>query len=217
MLDDTPMVNVVIADRHEIVRDAIAMRLQNGAIAHVSGTATDGYSAIKLCRSLQPDILLLDFDIKRSSGRETFLKLRQSQPNLKIIVICEDSDIADAFFLMSKGAYGLMTRDAKGADFERTIQSVAAEYAIFPKEYLAQFAEIRTKATKSGNVYGLSPRELEVLRESKNGACTKQIAEQLNISVRTVETHRYSIYRKTACNNIDELHDLFWKVDVSVD
>lgn len=214
MKDQEASVKVVIADSHEIVRDGISMRLEQNAAVQVVGEAQDGFSTLKVCRNLEPEILLLDLELKRASGRETFLKLRQTQPKLKIIIMSDQTTIADTFSLMSRGAFGFLSKNAKGAHFVSAVQTVAMGYALFPADYLEHFAEIRGNVARSGNVFGLSRREIEVLKACGRGTGTKDIAKELDISVRTVETHRYSIYRKTDCSNLDELPHLIEKMDL---
>ena len=205
---------VVIADSHEIVRDGIAMRLASSSAAEVVGDAQDGFSTIKICRQLEPEILLMDLEMKRPSGRETFLKLRQCLPDLKIIIMSDQTTVADMFSLMSQGALGFMSKNAKGAHFASAVQTVAMGYALFPGDYLNNFVEIRENVSRSGNVFGLSRREVEVLRACGRGKRTKDIAKELDISVRTVETHRYAMYRKTDCHNLDELPGLIEKMNL---
>jgi DNA-binding NarL/FixJ family response regulator len=205
-------VKVIIADSHEIVREGIALRLETDCAAQVVGQAADGYTTIKVCRNLQPDILLMDIALTRPSGAETFRKLRQILPNLKIIVVSSDEDIADAFVMMGQGASAFMTKRAKGSHFVNTIRSVALGYSVVPSDYLADFIGMKDKVSKSGNVYGLSPREIEVLQACATGASTKEVAERLEISVRTVETHRNAIYRKTSCGGLSELSGIAAKL-----
>lgn len=214
--DETTPTRVVIADSHEIVRDGIAMRLRMSTATEVVGEAQDGFSTIKACRQLEPEILFLDLELKRASGRETFLRLRQLQPNLKIIIMSDQTTVADTFTLISHGAFGFMSKNAKGAHFACAVQTVAMGYALFPGDYLNDFVDIRENVSKSGNVFGLSRREIEVLRACGRGTRTKDIAKELHISVRTVETHRYAIYRKTECNNIEELPELIKKLDLGM-
>jgi DNA-binding NarL/FixJ family response regulator len=198
-------VKVIIADSHEIVREGIALRLEADCAVQVVGQAADGYTTIKVCRNVQPDILLMDIALTRPSGAETFKKLRQILPDLKIILVSSDEDVADAFLMMGQGASAFMTKRAKGSHFVNTVQSVALGYSVVPSDYLADFVGMKDKISKSGNVYGLSPREVEVLKACATGASTKEIAGRLDISIRTVETHRNAIYRKTSCSGLAEL------------
>ena len=196
---------VVVADGHEIVREGIANRIAEIQDAELVGEAEDGYNAIKLCKMAQPDVLLLDLSITRPSGIETFNKITKSFPEIKVILLSSNAKIEDAFVTFGQGAVGYLPKQAKGEHFENAIRSVGMGYACIPSDYLKDFAGIRKNVARKGNIYGLSPRETEVLEASTTGASTKDIAASLDISVRTVETHRNAIYKKTSCRNVAEL------------
>lgn len=196
---------VVIADSHEIVREGIASRLIADCGANVVGQASDGYTTIKICRNQTPDILLLDLSLTRPSGAETIAKLRSSMPDLKIVVMSSEASTSEAFNILAQGAVSFMPKQAKGAHFVTAIRAASAGYTCIPTTFLREFAQLRQNVTRTGNMYGLSPREVEVLEACAAGQKTKEVAERLSISVRTVETHRNSIYRKTDCRSIGEL------------
>lgn len=203
---------IVIADCHEIVREGIATRLITDCDADVVGQASDGYTAIKICRNLTPDVLLLDLSITRPSGTETLAKLRSSMPNLKIVVMSSEATTTEAFTILAQGAVCFMPKQAKGADFVHAVQAAATDFTFIPTSYLKEFVRLRQNVTRTGNMYGLSPREVEILEACAAGQKTKEVAERLSISVRTVETHRNSIYRKTDCRSISELSGIAAKL-----
>ncbi|WP_296426744.1 response regulator transcription factor [Yoonia sp.] len=202
-MEDTK-IRVVIADCHEIVREGIAMRISSECNAEVVGQAADGYNTIKLCRALNPDVLLMDLGLERPSGTDTFAKLRSLMPEMKIIVLSSEATTSEAFAILGMGAVGFMPKQAKGADFVNCLRTVSKGYTCVPSEYMQGFVDLRRNVSRTGNIFGLSPREVEVLEACKSGAKTKEIASKLNISVRTVETHRNSIYKKTATRSVDE-------------
>ncbi len=199
---------LVIADEMVIVRDAISERLSAANSAEVVGTAEDGYSAIKVCKLKNPDILLMDISLTRPSGKETFRKLREAMPDLKIILTSSDASQADVFSLLSFGAVGYVPKQAKHADFVHAISSATLGYMCIPAEYMGKFTSLRNNVSRSGNIFGLSPREMEILEACTTGYTTKEIADKFSISPRTVETHRCAIYRKTSCHNMQDLNKL---------
>lgn len=201
---DEPL-KIVIADSHEIVREGIANRLVADVGADVIGQASDGYTTIKICRHSTPDVLLMDLSLTRPSGVETFAKLRSTVPDMKIIVLSSDATTTDAFSVLGQGAVAFMPKQATGADIVNAVRSAAMGFSCVPADYMHQFVSLRRNVTRSGNIFGLSPREVEVLLACASGAKTKEVAGQLCISARTVETHRNSIYKKTSCRNISEL------------
>lgn len=199
------MSNVIIADSHEIVRAGIAHRLVKDCGAKIVGEADDGYSTLKIVRNQPADILFLDLGIKRPSGMETLRKLRVIQPDLRIIVLSSDTSMVDAFTTFGLGAVGFVPKQESGDHFVGALRAVEMGYTFLPSEFVSEFVVLRRNVSRSGNVFGLSPRELEVLEASADGASTKEVAHQLAISVRTVETHRNSIYRKTDCKDLNAL------------
>ena len=197
---------LVIADSHEIVREGIAARLESSCPIEVVGQAADGYSTIKACRQTTPDLLLMDLSLTRPTGIETLTKLRYTLPDMGIVVLSSDAKVADAFTVLGLGAIGFMPKQAKGADFVNAIRAAVSGYTSMPSDYIAEFVSLRRNVSRTGNSYGLSPRELEVLEACASGQRTKEVAERFNISVRTVETHRNAIYRKTDCHDLQELY-----------
>jgi DNA-binding NarL/FixJ family response regulator len=205
-MEPTTKATLVIADSHEIVREGIAARLEEGCPIEVIGQAADGYSTIKVCRQNAPDILLMDLSLTRPAGMETLTKLRATLPDLRIVVLSSEATVSDAYAVLGMGAIGFIPKQARGEDFVNVIRAAMAGYTCVPTEYLAEFVQLRRNVSRTGNSYGLSPRELEMLEACATGQCTKDVAAQFNISVRTVETHRNAIYRKTASRDLKELY-----------
>ena len=204
----TDATKILVADSHEIVREGLANKLTVDCGYNVVGQAADGYSTIKACRMLMPDILLMSLSLTRPSGLETFSKIRASNKDIRIVVMSQDANTNDAFTVIAEGALGFVPRDAKVVDLVNVVRSAELGYASLPSEYIRQFTNLRRNVTRTGNIYGLSPRELEVVEACATGAKTKEVADMLAISVRTVETHRNSIYRKTDCRNLTELAEI---------
>ena len=204
----TETAKVLVADGHEIVREGLANKLAVDCGYNVVGHAADRYSTIKACRLLLPDILVMGLSLTRPSGIETFSKIRRINAEIKIVIMSQDANPTDAFTAMSEGALGFIPRDARVVDLVNAVKSAELGYACLPCEYIQQFTNLRRNVTRTGNIYGLSPRELEVVEACATGAKTKEVADMLAISVRTVETHRNSIYRKTDCRSISELSEI---------
>jgi len=206
--DDVLLPSVVIADGLEIVREGIASKLEEHGTTRVVGIAADGFSTLKMCRSLKPDILVLDLALTRPSGMETLEKVRASSPNTKIVVLLSDVTVGSAFSSLAKGAIAFVPKQAKTADFVYAINAAINGFTYMPTEFVEDFVQSKRNISRTGNLFGLSPREMEVLEACTGGQTTKEVAQLLNISVRTVETHRNSIYRKTDCNCIAELQQI---------
>lgn len=203
-----PLPSVVIADGLEIVREGIARKLEEHGETRVAGIAADGFSTLKLCRSLKPNILVLDLALTRPSGMETLEKVRASSPETKVIVLLSEVTAGSAFAALAKGAIAVVPKQAKTADFVCAINAAINGFTYMPTEFVESFVQSKRNVSRTGNLFGLSPRELEVLEACTDGQSTKEVAQLLDISVRTVETHRNSIYRKTDCSCLAELKQI---------
>lgn len=203
---------VVIADSHAIIREGIRERLERSGFLTVIGEASDGFGALKHCRDGQPSILLMDFSITRPSGREVLVKIRKSSPDTKIIILCAEMKVSSAFYCLSNGAVAFMPKQAAGTDFEYAAAAAIRGFTYMPCDLIAQFMKTRKQLTRSGNIFGLSPRELEIVDSCLQGKSTKEIADVCDISIRTVETHKNNIYRKTSCQSLSDLTEIFAEV-----
>ena len=201
--------SIVIADSHAIVREGIRDRLENHSDMNVVAEASDGYSALKACREFLPSVLLMDFTITRPSGRELLIKVRTSCPDTRIVVLSSEMKVSNAFYCLSNGAAAFMPKQASGSDFVNATVAALRGFSYMPNEFITEFLETRRHLTRSGNIFGLSPRELEIVDCCMQGKSTKDIAEMCSISVRTVETHKNNIYRKTSCCSIEDLTAIF--------
>lgn len=205
---------LLIVDEHAIVRDGLATLFEAGDCAEVVGSAYDGYSAIKACRTLAPDIALLDMNVTRPSLIETFRRVKAARDETRFIVYSSEFRKADIYALLGAGAYGFIPKQAKASDYVNAVRCASLGYVCAPQDMMEVFLSCQANRTRTGNPYGLSPREIEVLEASISGEATKLIAHRLNISVRTVETHRNSIYRKTSCRCIESLGEIAAQMNI---
>ncbi len=207
-IDQINQTSVVVADTHAIVREGISSRLLASGVVDKAHEASDGYSAIRKCRTHAPDVLILDYSIHRPSGREVLLKVSQHCPDIKVVVVSSEITVTNAHFVLTNGAVAYMPKQASGVDFVNATSAALRGFTYLPAEFLSEFVESRRHLTRTGNIFGLSPREIEILDACISGQSTKEVASTFEISVRTVETHRNNIYKKTACNNLRDLANL---------
>ena len=203
-----PISKIIISDSHEMIREGIVNRLSQDLEVEVVAEAEDGYTTLKYCRQFRPDILIMDLNLSRPSGTDTMARARKDHPNMKIVVLASNAGISNALLALSKGAVGFMPRQSRGADFVNAVRAAESGFSYLPIELLNDLVDARKNVNRNGNVYGLSARELEILEASLANESTKQIAQRLEISVRTVETHRNNIHRKTNCRKYEDLSHL---------
>ncbi len=206
--DSIELPKVLVADGHEMVREGISMRIEQGCEINIVGGAADGYSTLKAFRQYDPDLLIMDLGLTRPSGSELLPKLLKMKPELKVIVVTSEPTISNAFFALSRGAQAFLPKQVPSSDFVHAVNAVLSGFSYLPNDVMIQFVKSRRNLSRVGNVFGLSARELEIMKACTEGLTTKQVAGDLDISVRTVETHRHNIYRKTNCKNIEELRNI---------
>lgn len=197
--------NIVIADEQEMIRDSLYKNLSANENYNIQSNANDGYSAIKECQNFSADILIIGNTIKRPDCFTVIDKTRKINPDIRVVAISEDSSTTAAFSLFSAGAIAVVSRSANIVDFLNAVRSAELGYACLPSDCIVEFTAMRRNRTRTGNIYGLSPRELEVMQACADGANTKEVAHQLSISIRTVEAHRNAIYRKTECKSVEDI------------
>jgi len=200
--------SVVIADGHEMVRESITSRIESGCDVTVVAGTSDGYSTLKSFRQQEPDLLIMDLGLVRPAGTEVLTKVLKMKPDIKVIVVTSDPSISNAFYALSRGASAFMPKQAPSSDFVHAVNAVLSGFSYMPTDIMTQFVQSRRNLSRVGNVFGLSARELEVMKACSEGRSTKQVAVDLDISVRTVETHRHNIYRKTNCKSQQEMQNI---------
>jgi len=203
--DNSSTPTIAIASGRELVRDAIAEKLVKNCDVNVVARLDDGYSAINTCVQLKPDILLLDMSIIRPSGAEVLERISRQNRDVKVIILATDTDFQAAVTTLSYGVIGFLPQQAKGIDYANAVQAAINGFAYWPIKHIKALLKSRPKLTRTGNIFGLSIREVEVLEACVLGKSAKDVAQQLNISVRTVQTHKYSIYKKTDSRDLSEL------------
>lgn len=199
---------IVVADALEIVRQTVSDHLTRQCGVNVVAQTKDGYETLKMCRHHRPDLVILDMSIARPAASDTMARLRSALPDLHIVVVTENTSVANAFVALSHGAVSILPRSASAEDYVNAVNAALSGHAFLPSNLMRELVSCRRTLMRSGNIFGLSARELEVLEACVGGASTKEVASSLDISVRTVETHRHNIYRKTSCNSVKELETL---------
>ena len=196
-------IKLMIVDDHPIVRRGIGMCLARQPHMEIVGEAGDGREAIRLARELQPDIMLMDIDMPEVSGLVVADLLRRELPKIKVLILSMHTNKEYVLRIIQCGARGFVLKEAPTADLVRAIECVSAGEAYFSSE-VARVA-LNQFVRGSGEAPGaprLTNREREVLVQIAEGRSNKEIAGQLDIGVRTVETHRERIMRKLDIHSV---------------
>jgi two-component system response regulator NreC len=196
-------ITVVLADDHEVVRHGLRMVLEAEPDIEVVAEASDAETAARYALGHKPTVLVLDLNMPGRSSIETIPKIAESSPATRVVVLTMQDEPAFARQALQAGASGYVIKHAAAAELVDAIRAaVAGETYINPRlgARLAAQPEAPVGAPDE-----LTPREVEVLGLLALGYTNPEIAEQLILSVRTVETHRANIQRKTDLSTRAEL------------
>jgi len=188
-------VRVVIADDHGIVRDGVRMRLELFPDIEVVGEARNGKEAIEVVRQTEPDVVLMDVRMPGVDGIEATKEIRTSYPDTAVVVLStyDDRDLVKT--ALDAGAAGYLLKTASADEIVDAIRNAASgKVSLHPEAAKALLDALSERPPAER--FGLSPREVEVLRNLCQGKSNKQIAASLHISPLTVKTHLQSIFAK---------------------
>jgi DNA-binding NarL/FixJ family response regulator len=201
------MTTLVIAEDHTLVREGLKSLLKNDPTLKPVGDASDGLEAVKAVQELKPDLLVLDLMLPRLHGLEVLRQVRKLDTT-KVLVLsmhAESSFVLEAF---QGGAAGYVLKDSGTQELLKAIRLViSGERYLSPRlSDMALNACIKKVANAVVDVYAtLSSREREVLQLAAEGNSSMEIAKQLFISPRTVETHRTNLMKKLSLRSQTEL------------
>jgi DNA-binding NarL/FixJ family response regulator len=189
-----PLVRVVLADDHALVREATAELLERAGGIHVLGQAADGLEALRLVGALRPDVLLLDLAMPGLDGLEVTRRARELSPGTAIVALTAHEEQPYVLAMLEAGASGYLSKTSRGREVVQAVRAAAAGEAVFSASIARRVA--RSALGTDGQGPPLTPRELDVLRAAARGLGNKQIAAELGMSARTVQTHLTRVFAK---------------------
>jgi two-component system NarL family response regulator len=195
-------IRVLLVEDHRLVREALRDALAREPDIQVLAEAGDGAGALQQALALVPDVIVLDIALPDLNGIEVAGRLRDAGSRAKVVALSAYTDKRFVTEMLRAGAAGYVTKSAAGTELVHAIRCVAAGQSYFcPQVAGALAAEVRG----DGAVPRLGRREREVLRLIAEGRRSAAIADQLHISVATVEVHRRNIMRKLGLHTVAEL------------
>ena len=193
-------IRIVIADDHTIFRQGLRMLLAQEDDMEVVGEAADGIEALELAKKHKPDIILLDIAMPAMDGVKVAGKIKKTLPQTKIIVLTSYSDDQFLFEFLKLGVSGFVLKDSASQELIYSIRKSNEGMVFFDpsvsKKVMEKFTQVSGGKSDFVNYGKLSDREKEVLRLVAEGCATKEVAEKLYISPKTVENHRANIMKK---------------------
>lgn len=199
------MIRIVIADDHAIVREGLKRIVSSIADMEVTGEAGNGTEAMQRVRELDFDVLLLDLSMPGRSGMELIKLIRAEKPQLRILVLSMHQELQYAVRAIKNGASGYLTKESAPAQLEQAIRKVASGGAFISAEVAEQLALGAMPGSQAVPHESLSNREFEVLQLLVAGISLTDIGTRLNLSVKTVSTHKTNLMQKMGLQNQSEL------------
>lgn len=196
-------VRVILADDHTLVRDGIRRILEGEEGFVVVDDAADGNAAVEAVSRTDADVLVLDLTMPGRDGLEVLGVVRRLRPNLRVIVLTMHAGREYVARAMQGGAAGYLLKDSAVQDLVSAVRTVVGGGAYYSPAIQHQMAEfVRDASRTPQGVHGLSERERDVLRLLARGLSSKEIGSALDISTRTVETHRANVARKLGVKSV---------------
>lgn len=200
------MIRIVLADDHAIVREGLKRIVGDVAEFQVAGEAADGTEVMKAVRELDFDVLVLDLSMPGRSGMELIKLVKAEKPRLRILVLSMHQETQYAVRAIKSGASGYLTKESAPAQLEAAIRKIAAGGAYISAEVAEQLALGAMPGGSEALPHeSLSDREFQVFRMLVAGDAVSDIAGKLNLSVKTVSTHKANLLQKLGLANQTEL------------
>jgi DNA-binding NarL/FixJ family response regulator len=211
---------VLIVDDHALVRSGLSELIGHEAGLEVCGEASDAATALTKVKETQPDIVIVDIMLKEGSGVELIKQIRALDPSIRMLVTSMHDERLYAERVLNAGAMGYVSKQEPA---EKVIQAIRQVLAgrVYVSEQMADRVLRRVshgaEDPKQSPLDALSDRELEVLNLIGQGLSTRQIAEQLHLSVKTIDTYREHIKSKLNLKTANELvrYAVAWTLDPS--
>ena len=201
-------IKILMADNHKMFREGLTLLLKKEPGIDVIGDAGDGETAVNLAMDLNPDIIIMDISMPGMDGVQATRIIKETSSDTRVIALSENSSRKSVTDMLHAGASGFLVKDCSFSELMRAVQAVysgemylSQEVAgVVIEDYLNKINNNNSSESKS-----LTNREAEVLQHISSGLRTREIAEKLEVSVKTIETHRRQIMEKLNLHSIAEL------------
>ncbi|MBX7174593.1 MAG: response regulator transcription factor [Pyrinomonadaceae bacterium] len=202
-------IRILLAEDHQTVREGLRMIIDSQEFMTVIGEAGNGREAIKLAQELSPDLVLMDISMPELNGLVATAKLKRILPDSKILTLTRHTDDAYLQELLQAGVNGYVLKQSPSSELIHAIKVVmSGESYLDPKiteKVLIGYAKKTIKLKGEMRGEKLTERESETLRHISLGYCNREIAEKLDISIKTVEAHKANALKKLNINSRREI------------
>lgn len=195
-------ITILIADDHKLIRETWSYILNSDARFRVVAECGDSEEAVELSKTLRPHIILMDINIAPFTGFEATEKIRKFSPGSKIIGVSMHSQPAYAKKMLQVGAKGYVTKNSSKEEMIKAIMEVSKGNKYICDEIKNIISDqLLDDKPDTPNVNALTEREIQIINFIKEGFSSKEIANNLSISLKTVEVHRHNILKKLKLKN----------------
>jgi DNA-binding NarL/FixJ family response regulator len=202
-------IRVIVADDHTIIRSGLKALLDREPDIEVVAEAADGRQAVQKAQELQPEVVLLDIAMPNLNGIEAARQISAKHEGMGIIILSMHSDEGYVLKALKAGARGYLLKDSPESDIMNAVRAVNSGKAYFSPEISRMLADDYVRQIQQRGVEDsyelLTAREREILQMLAEGKSNKDVANLLNLSLHTVETHRSNILQKLNLHSVPEL------------
>ena len=195
---------VVVVEGQTAICEMIIEMLELRGVYRVLGSTADGTEGLALAKQLQPDILILDILLPGISGLEVLRQLHDKQPDLKVLVFSGKSEKQLARGMLSLGVRGFVPKSARLSELRQAVDAVAAGDTWFSESFQQAMTDALTAPESDVDAKGttLTDREKEIAVLLAQSNSSKEVAQKLDISAKTVENHRTNLMRKLGVHDV---------------
>ena len=203
------MIRIVLADDHIVMRNGLRLLLERQSDFEVVGEAGDGRKTVEICDTLKPDVVVLDIAMPNLNGIEAARQISSKYPQTAIVILSMHSDEGYVLRALKAGARAYLLKDSAETDLIQAIRVVTEGKAFFSPAISKTLVDDYVRRLQQRGVEDsyelLTTREREVLQLLAEGKSNKEVAQVLNLSLYTVETHRGNILQKLNLHSVPEL------------
>lgn len=201
------VIRVAIADDHAILREGVKLLLEADAEIEVIGQASTGLDAVRLAADRKPDVILMDIQMPGIDGIEATERVRRQAPTTKVLVLSQLDSEEYLVKLLQAGAMGYVLKQNASEELVNAVHTVYKGHVYMTPFMASRFVQMhfRKEEEKKDRSKQLTPREQEVLKGIAEGLTNQQIADDLSVSIKTVQTHRGNIMEKLNMHDRVEL------------
>jgi DNA-binding NarL/FixJ family response regulator len=200
---------ILLADDHEIVRQGLRRVLAERRDWTICGEAATGRQAVELARQLLPDLVIMDLTMPELNGLEATRQIRAALPQTEVLVLTMHASEELVPELRAAGARGFVLKSDAGRSLVAAVEALARHEPFFTARIWNQLGSADARSPQAGfqgiAQSRLTPREREIVQLIAEGKSTKELADQLGITIKTAETHRGNIMRKLGLRSVSEV------------